>query len=147
MKQQTIKEVLSEDGDVQEADYRLYLVREGETVFYVGQAKNTYNRLLAHLGMDGRSAPSAIGQLILENVPVSDAWLFEEYTLEEGEAFVTAYRATLPQQMQAFYRENGSGYDVDLAEDAMIKLYRPCLNTALNPDPTPLPEQYQRWPD
>src|SRR5712692_7337424 len=97
--------------------------------------------------MDGRSAPSAIGQLILENAPVSGTWLFEEYTLEECETFVTAYRATLSEHIQAFYQELGNPYNVDLAEDAMIKLYRPCLNTAMNPDPLPLPERYQHPPE
>ena len=56
MKQQTIKEVLSEVGGIQEADYRLYLMRDDETVFYVGQSRNPHNRFLSHLGMDRRSS-------------------------------------------------------------------------------------------
>ena len=32
---------------------------------------------------------------------------------------------------------------VDEAEEALIKLYRPCLNTDANPNPTPLPVPYK----
>jgi len=118
-----------------------------ETVFYVGQSHNTYNRLLAHLGLDGRSGPNVLGRLILDHAPRSDGWHFEEYTLEECRPFVLAYRVTLPEPMQAFYQSLGNHYDVDLAEEALMKLHRPCLNTAMNPNPPPLPERYQHRPE
>jgi hypothetical protein len=121
MKQQTIKEVLSENGGIQEADYRLYLMRDGETVFYVGQSRNPHNRFLSHLGMDGRSSPSEIGRFIRKNASASDAWLFEQYTLEEA----------------------GDHSSSDAAERALIARYRPCFNTMANPDRSPLPARYR----
>lgn len=71
--------------------------------------------------MDGISSPTVIGRFILRNAPASDAWLFEQYTLEEI----------------------GEHNSIDSAEEALIKLYRPCLNTVANPDPTPLPLFYK----
>ena len=121
MKQQTIKDTLSQGGGIQEADYRLYLIRDGETVFYVGQSRNPHNRFLSHLGMDGRSSPSEIGRFIRKNAPTSDAWLFEQYTLEEV----------------------GDHSSVTTAERALIARYRPCFNTTANPDRLPLPAQYK----
>ena len=144
MKQQTIKEAISDESKFQEADYRLYLIRDGETVFYIGQSQNTHNRLLSHLGLYGRSGPSSIGQFIREHVPQSNSWVFEQYTLKECEPFILAYRATNASgHMQAFYRTYGHRYNVDDAEEALIKHYRPCFNAAMNPDPMPLPKRYQ----
>ena len=75
--------------------------------------------------MDGRNGASLVGTFIRENAPASGAWLFEQYTLEECSQLV------------------GICHDVDEAEETLIKLYRPCLNTDANPDPVPLPVHYK----
>jgi hypothetical protein len=143
MKQQTIKEALSHEAVIQEADYRLYLIRDKKTVFYVGQAKNTYNRFLSHMGLDGRSGKSHVGEFIIWNAPASGMWLFMQYTLEECREVVQQYRSTLPELSRLFYENTGGHYGVDEAEEALIKLHRPCLNTAANPDPLPIPRKYR----
>ncbi len=137
MKQQTIKEwvkqVFKETPGTKEEDYRLYVIRDpaqvdlfsaGGTIFYVGQASNPHNRLMIHLGLLW-PGPSHVGDFIRDNAPTSGDWLFEQYTLEDCSQIVGRCR------------------DVDEAEEALIKLYRPCLNTACNPDPTPLPVPYK----
>ncbi len=144
MKRQTIKEVLAHEAGLQEAEYHLYIIREDETVFYIGQAGNTYNRLLYHLGWLGQSGATHVGQFILDQAPQSDTWLFEQYTVEECAPFVLAYQATFPEDIQAFYRAYPAKPNVNDAEEALIKLHRPCLNTAMNPQPPPLPEKYRK---
>jgi hypothetical protein len=120
-----IKKVEAEKLGEQAEDYRLYLIHDGETVFYVGQSQNPYNRFLAHMGLAGRNAPSEVGTFIRENAPASGDWTFEQYTLEDCSQVIEACR------------------NVDDAEEALIKLYRPYFNAAANPDPVPLPARYK----
>lgn len=102
--------------------YRLYVVRDGDTVFYVGQAGDVVDRLYGHLGQGSWSwatGMSELGKLIKANLPTSRDWRIELYTI--GELGV-----------------NG----VDLAEEALIDILRPCLNRALNRNPSALPDKY-----
>lgn len=135
----TIKEMLQKQPGIQVIRYRLYLIRDGEVVFYVGQSTNPYNRFLSHMSLDGRNGPSHTGTFLIENAPASGTWMFEQYTVEECNPFVEQFRATFSAEMQALYKDVSSCDDVDEAEEALIKFYRPCLNTADNPNPTPLP--------
>jgi hypothetical protein len=137
MQRMTIREwmiqVRADRPETQAEDYRLYVIRDPDqvdlfsadgTVFYVGQFENPYNRLMVHMGLLW-PGPSHVGTFIRENAPASGSWLFEQYTLEECSGIV------------------GKCHDVDEAEEALIKLYHPCLNTAANPDPAPLPVHYK----
>lgn len=137
----TIKQVV-EDREPINAAYRLYVIRDDETAFYVGQSINAYNRILAHLGLDGRGNTSHIGEFIIANAPLSGTWLFQMYTVEDCRAFVLDYRATLPEENRAFYETSNNPYDIDDAELALIKILRPCLNDAMNTDARPVPDKY-----
>jgi len=109
---------------MQAEHYRIYVIRDGETVFYVGQSHNPHNRLLEHMALS-RTQPSLIGTFIRENAPASGAWVFEQYTLDDCSEVVGRCR------------------DVDDAEEALIKLHRPYFNAAMNPYPLPLPMRYK----
>lgn len=125
MQRQTIKEFLEHKPGIQAEEYRLYIFRDDETVFYVGQAENTQKRFLAHLGVDGRHEESKVGEFLRENAPDSGAWFFEQYTLEDCFPLV------------------GKQLGVDEAEEALIHLYRPSFNSAANPTPALLPGRYK----
>jgi hypothetical protein len=143
MQQQTIKEVLEHEPGIRAEEFRVYVIRDEQTVFYVGQSQNTYNRFLAHLGLDERTGASLVGTFIRENAPASGAWLFEQYTVEECRPFVEQRRAALPEEIRAFFAATGNHYDADDAEEALIKLHRPYFNTAKNPHSLPLPGCYK----
>jgi len=71
VKQTTIQEVL--DGHIDAPDHRLYVVRDGATVFYVGQSARPIERIQAHLGLGffGLAGPSTLGRWIEANLPDS----------------------------------------------------------------------------
>lgn len=109
--------------------YSLYVVRDGETVFYVGQTTDAIETRLQ------RHALSSLGQFITANAPESDGWQVE---LVDHRDCAPAVRAglwpTLP---------DGARLDPDIAEIALIRVLRPCLNSTYNTNPRPLPERYQ----
>ncbi len=100
----------------------LYLVRDGDLVFYVGQSEAVLERLWKHI-LDGYKGRSAIGRFILCNWRAS-----LDFTIE-----------LLSSQSSRFAGLDGS---LDAAEHALIEEYAPCFNRALNHQPTPLPERY-----
>jgi hypothetical protein len=67
----TIAGFLDDKFEIMEA-YSVYVIRDGDLVFYVGQSDDVVNRLYDHLGDGPYSAdPSSIGRLIIDNVPAS----------------------------------------------------------------------------
>jgi len=84
MRKRTLKDtLLKKDAHISLEQYRIYLVRAVETVLYIGQSENTYNRLLSHLGQNQAATPDQLGECIRANVASSARWMFEEYTLED----------------------------------------------------------------
>lgn len=107
----------------------IYVVRDGDTVFYVGQTKRgIINRILEHCG--GGQIPdfSSLGRLILENAPESHHWQVEMLTLEDCGLLGKGDLDTM----------------IDAAEERTIRQFRPCLNVANNPEPGALPPDYER---
>lgn len=118
----------------------LYMIRDGDTVFYVGQSQNPISRLWDHLG-HGRALPSRTGRFIHINAPESLAFQIE--ILSPGEVSNEILEA-------AKYWSNLAGiklhFDHGLitqAEQILIAKYAPCFNVVYNRDPTPLPEKYK----
>ena len=128
MKRQTIKEALEDEPDVRVETYHVYVIREGDTVFYVGQSKNTKTRLHGHLGYDERFDQTPTGRFILKCAPQSDSWLFEQYTLDECRDLALGYCGTIPWFWGVNWRWLRERYIVDKAEEALIQHYRPCFN-------------------
>jgi hypothetical protein len=100
----------------------LYVFRDEEVVFYVGQSYLAFDRVWEHLrnGFKGRSV---IGRFILCNWPTSLRFMIELMS-SKSERFAVV--------------EN----DLDKAERYLIQQWAPCFNEALNTQPTPCPDRY-----
>ena len=101
----------------------LYVVRDGPVVFYVGQSYVAFDRVWSHF-YGGFKARSLLGRLILCNWPASMHWTVE----------------LLSSQLERFAAVE---HHLDAAERLLIQDLAPCLNEALNRQPTPLPEVYR----
>jgi hypothetical protein len=126
----TVREVLECDDQGGEL-YNLYLYRDGDVVFYIGQSGQPFERLREHLGQGERNLydPDAIGQLILNNRPASLAWVVEVYSLAEMQGL-----HGIPVRLDKVA--------LDSMERELIMQRRPCLNRTLNKNRTPLPLRY-----
>jgi len=100
----------------------LYLVRDAEVVFYVGQSYLAFDRVWRHI-RDGFKGRSLLGRFLLCNWPASLKFTIELWS-SQAEAFAAV------------------GHDLSAAERQLIQQWTPCLNEALNPNPTPLPARY-----
>lgn len=100
----------------------LYVFRDENVVFYVGQSYLAFDRVWEHLrnGFKGRST---IGRFILANWPVSLKFNIE----------------LLSSQADRF---GDVAHDLDAAERSLIQQLAPCFNDLLNSQPTPLPARY-----
>jgi len=99
----------------------IYMIRDKEVVFYVGQSKNMAVRIGNHLGYVPTGA-TTLQRLIYANMPQSLTWFVKVFALADPPNTCT---------------------DIHTVERAMIARYRPCLNIAYNPYPTPLPLCYR----
>ncbi len=130
------------DNPPDETGYYLYLVRDGDTVFYVGQSVEPYERLSNHIGLallyEGTGSDS-LGSMIGDNYPDSLAWIFELYTLQDCEPFIEHHATSREQAafQKALRKIEAETIDrfglkcaMDDAEDALIEHFRPCLNRA-----------------
>jgi hypothetical protein len=102
--------------------YDLYLISDEQVTFYVGQSHCAYARLWEHI-RGGPKGHALLGRFILCNWPRSAAWT------------VTLLSASSP-------RFAAAGFNRDAAECLLIAKLKPCLNVALNHQPTPLPAEY-----
>jgi len=137
----TIGEVINQVIDTSE--HHLYVYRDGDTVFYVGQSGSPADRLMEHLGKDRPWVPDRVGTVILENMPQSNQWQIEMYTLRDCIEFMRT------QAVLNFYVEHLDNLLfrrelINDAEDAMIGQLKPCLNIIKNTrNRARLPEKYQ----
>jgi hypothetical protein len=102
----------------------LYMIRDEDIVLYVGQGY-VYERLRVHMSCTQSVKPSRIGQAIIANMPYSLGWQITVYTLADCAEFVRAHNPSLVEQV---YRDRWDREAVELAEFAMIKYFKPCLN-------------------
>jgi len=135
-------------------DHYLYLIRDGETVFYVGQSIDPITRLSDHLGTALKfpgTGSDSLGWMICDNLPDSLGWIFELYTLADALTFIEEHAterrlASYRRIVQRRETEDERPYDLteakNKAEDAMIEHFRPCLNTARVHFDSPVPMQY-----
>ncbi len=114
-----------------EVGHVVYVVRNGRLLFYIGQSKrDLVVRFREHL-----QKPSRLGRLINKNKPASLSWSIDFYTLADCRPFVV--------QKTLFPMQEWEHFDMDMAEEAMIRQLHPVLNSDFNPTPTPLPTHYQ----
>lgn len=102
--------------------FDLYLFRDDEVVFYVGQSYVAFDRVWRHI-LDGFKGRSAVGRFILCNWPASMKFIIELHS--SGAARFAAL-----------------DHDLNASERRLIETHAPCFNTALNRDPTPIPARY-----
>lgn len=137
----TIGEVLS--GRIYAKDHYIYLFRDGEEIFYVGRSYSPITRLIQHIGDDRPWIPDAIGNLILNNKPLSLNWEMELYTLEDCLPFIS--EAYLPYYQRYLGNILIKNELIQTAEDEMIFHFQPYLNVIGNSQNKKiLPEKYQK---
>lgn len=129
-------------------DHYLYLVGDGETILYIGQALNPIERLESHLGLHWRRSKSLFGELFEANRPSSLDWRVELYRLVDCADLLERYiMPELPSYtLELYYDPARLKGSITWAEQALIRHYRPCLNDRSNNERTPLPERYKRQP-
>ncbi|NJN53357.1 MAG: hypothetical protein HC804_00545 [Anaerolineae bacterium] len=100
----------------------LYLFRDEDVIFYVGQSYLAFERIWEHLrnGFKGRST---IGRFIFCNWPTSLKFTVELMSSQSAR-FATVH------------------HDLNAAERHLILNHSPCFNEVLNSQPTPLPARY-----
>ncbi len=103
--------------------FDLYLFRDDECVFYVGQSEHAFTRVWDHF-LGGFKGRSTIGRFILCNWRAS-------------------LRFTVELLSSASPRFAPVGHDRDAAERALIEQYAPCFNVSLNRAPHELPAHYR----
>jgi hypothetical protein len=123
--------------------YPLYLVRDGDVIFYIGQSRSPLNRLQEHMGETSRGGLSMLGMLIKAQAPASYEWTYElRKPVECIEYAEEYYRSLFPDAVSLFTDTFRETLDLDEAEIALIYHFKPCLNARGNPNRTPLPERY-----
>jgi hypothetical protein len=103
-------------------DFDLYLLRDQQVVFYVGQSHQAFGRVWEHLlgGFKGHSIP---GRFVWCNWPASMKFVIELMSSRAAEF------------------EN-IGNDLTAAERQLIQRWSPCFNVSQNSQPTPVPNTY-----
>ncbi len=102
--------------------FNLYLCRDDEVVFYVGQSYVAFDRVWQHV-LDGFKGRSMLGRFILCNWPAA-----LRFTIDLRDSRSAAFADV--------------GHDLNAAERALIERHAPCFNEMLNRHPTPLPTRY-----
>jgi len=126
----TIQSILAKTSD-NTLGQLIYVVRDANLVFYVGQSKrDVVDRFFEHL-----QKPSRLGRFVELNKPASFAWQVDFYTLADCRPFVN--------QKSLFSMQAWEHFDMDMAEQALIRHFRPVLNRDHNSKPTPLPPTYR----
>lgn len=129
----TVGDILEErlpDG----LNYWVYVIRNGEDVFYVGNSTRITDRLFDHVGQGSfawAQSPSPVGRLILDNKPESLSWQVDLMSMSDCEPYIK------------HYWPNFKHYDGKDAERAMIWHYRPYLNVLYNPEYRKMPAHYK----
>lgn len=126
MIQITVSEAVHGNHDI--TGHYLYVVKDGETVFYVDLSNHPTSRLCEHLGMDGPHMTDRLGQIILDNQPGSSQWQFEMYTLAECLPMVTEH-CDIETYTRMYQDRRWLRASMEMAEQALITHYQPCLNS------------------
>jgi hypothetical protein len=103
-------------------DLDLYLVRDDQVVFYVGQSYTAFDRVWQHI-FDAFKGRSTVGRFLLCNWPIC-----MEFTVE-----------LMSSQSNRF---NIADNHLSAAERLLIEQHTPCFNRSLNSRPSPLPSPY-----
>lgn len=103
-------------------DLDLYLFRDDEAVFYVGQSYLAFARVWEHL-LNGFKGHSIVGRFVWCNWPASMSFTIELLSSRSEQFDVV---------------EN----ELSASERLLIQRWSPCFNTSQNSQPTPVPNSY-----
>ncbi len=164
MIKQTIREAIMDDSAI--IPGYVYVVRDGDVIFYVGISRDPTFRLCQHLGIaDGWNAytysrkrliqdmengadtsgffGSQVGACILNNAPESLGWSFDIYEKEDTIAVIkrTNLAQAFPRMLEMmevnWYEQR------TIVENALIEELKPCLNSSNNAHERNIPEKYK----
>lgn len=102
--------------------FDLYLFRDENVVFYVGQSHLAFARVWEHL-LSGFKGHSIVGRFVWCNWPSSMSFTIE----------------LLSSQSEQF---DDVGHELNASERKLIQRWSPCFNVSQNDHPTPLPDSY-----
>lgn len=114
--------LLVEQCPAEWSHFDLYIFRDDEVAFYVGQSQLAFARVWEHL-LGGFHGHSIVGRFIWCNWPKSMSFTIE-----------------LLSSKSPHFDEAGN--DLDASERLLIQRWSPCFNVSLNVEPTPLPASY-----
>ena len=100
----------------------LYLFRDKDVVFYVGQSQMAFARVWEHL-LSGFKGHSLVGRFVWCNWPSSMSFTIELFN-SRSEPFGNVRN------------------ELNASERLLIQRWSPCFNIAQNNQPTPLPNSY-----
>ena len=100
----------------------LYLFRDQDLVFYVGQSYLAFARVWEHL-LSGFKGHSIVGRFVWCNWPKSMSFTIELLSSKSDQFSVV---------------EN----ELSAAEQLLIQRWSPCFNISQNSQPTPVPDSY-----
>lgn len=103
-------------------DYDLYIIRDDQVVFYVGQSHCAFSRVWEHL-LGGIHGHAIVGRFIIVNWPKSARFTIELLSSRSA-------------------RFSNLAHSLTEAERLLIEQFTPCFNVSLNGHPSPLPEVY-----
>lgn len=100
----------------------LYLFRDENVVFYVGQSQLAFARVWEHL-LSGFKGHSIVGRFVWCNWPKSMSFTIELLSSQSGQF-------------------SDVGNELSASERLLIQRWRPCFNISQNSQPTPVPASY-----
>lgn len=103
-------------------DLDLYLFRDTDIAFYVGQSHLAFARVWEHL-LSGFKGHSIVGRFVWCNWPQSMNFTIELLSSQSGQFSVV-------------------GNDLSASERLLIQHWSPCFNVSQNRQPTSLPDSY-----
>jgi hypothetical protein len=100
----------------------LYLFRDKDVLFYVGQSHLAFSRVWEHL-INGFKGQSIVGRFVWCNWPKSMSFTIELLSSQSKQFAVV-------------------GNERNAAERLLIQRWSPCFNISLSSQPTPVPDSY-----
>lgn len=91
MKTITAQDVLNDDWQIYlcpEDPFCVYVIRDGDTILYIGKARSVGDRLLAHFGKSWRGSNSGFGPFYAEHQDKQDDWQIDLYGLRDCQPIV-----------------------------------------------------------
>lgn len=133
--------------------YRIYIVSENDTIFYVGQAGNPIIRLCKRLNpYDGETSEKQFTCFLRRYIEYAlSTWKIQLLTLQDCESLVVETILARDCEAETIKSKIIEKYTTDetwamkQAENVLIWRYRPCLNEIHNPFPTQLPPKYSAF--